>query len=134
MTGTDSSGVAFLTNTSTAPCSLAGYPSVTMTNTSGQPLDVTTKRFNGRAPNNLEPTPVTLESDSASKAAVELGWINWCEADPGQITLSLAFTDSPGPITARSTAKNDLPACGPAGTAIDALHRARGSRRRQRHP
>jgi Domain of unknown function (DUF4232) len=101
-------GSVILTNTSKAPCNLAGRPDdVELVNDQGQ-LPVA-QRPGGRAPNGDQPpaSPILLEPDGASEAGVLLEWNNWCGQAPGTLHVEVHFTGWRASLNATPTAGAD---------------------------
>jgi hypothetical protein len=80
-------GSVLFTNRGTAPCVLAGYPSIELVDRHGRALRLTGDPPLGKS--KADPPPVLLRS--TSRAHVEFWWLNWCRQDPGPIGVRVTL-------------------------------------------
>ncbi len=76
-------GMVVVTNTTTAACVLAGYPTVALLNQNGTALDI-----------QRQPAPATPKNSivlaAGQSAGMSFEWANWCSGAPGPLRISIA--------------------------------------------
>jgi hypothetical protein len=78
-------GAVTFTSRAAAPCSLAGHPTIQLLDRHGRPLRLTGDPRSG----NQAPPAVLLRRGQA--AHVEFAWLNWCDPNPGPISVRVTL-------------------------------------------
>ena len=78
-----------VTNGGSAPCSLSGYPSVSLTRADGSLLEI-------GGPPQAAPQWVTVQPRST--AGFEVYWSNWCSPSPGLLHIDVALPVGGGTV------------------------------------
>jgi Protein of unknown function (DUF4232) len=110
-TGSLAGAVTFFTSRgrATPPCFLVGYPTITLLDRHGRPLQLTADPRSGKE----APPPVLLRPGLA--AQVEFAWLNWCGPKPGPIGLRVTLPPPRGgtlvPTVDLNTRRDLTPRC-----------------------